>query len=707
MRDDAIGLWWNEPPRVSARAKDTGPRPLPPIPETNWSIPEGVDAFPSLANRGAIALDVETKDVYLKEKGPGFARGDAYVVGVAIGTEDGYRQYYPVAHEIGPNMSKRAVFGWLNEELSREGQPKIGARLLYDLEALHYSGVKVAGPFYDVQVAEPLLDETRLAYALEILARARLHEGKRQNEMLAWLKKAFGDEANIKKNIWRAPSSIVGPYGESDVDLPLRLFEVQREELQRQNLWDLFILESKLIPILLAMRLRGVPVDIPHAENLLVSLKEKYQEALDRIKDVSGVNADVWAPDSLAKVFDKVGVKYPRTAKTKKPSFRKEWLLNHPHPVAKMIQDARHMDKFRGTFVEGYILDGHVNGKIYGQFHQLRSDEGGTVSGRFSSSIPNLQNIPTRTEEGNKIRQAFIAEAGCKWWKYDWSQIEYRLIAHYAVLTKQPGAEEVRLRYLNEPDVDYHQMVADMTGLPRKDAKNLNFGLAYGQGIPLLCANLGVDIPEGMRIMETYHDKAPFIRPLSNAVSARANTQGLITTLLGRKRRFNVWERGNSKKRGRLSNEEDTNEYVSETHKGAFAHSVTDEHLKRIGWSDEDILNLDLREPDNKRYLSALRSAGWRRAFLHKALNALIQGSAADVMKKAMVQCWEDGVFDEHLLGAPHLTVHDELDGSYDEMVTEQVQALAHVKHVMETCVQLTIPMRADGGTGLNWGAIA
>lgn len=706
-RADAIGLFWQDTPRVNARAK-ASERPLPPIPETDWELPEGIDAYPSLEGQGAIAFDVESKDPKLKSHGPGYIRGDAYVCGIAVGTEAGFRQYYPIAHEIGPNLPTKHVVGWLKEELSRANQIKVGARLIYDLEALHSLGIKVAGPLYDVQVAEPLLDETRLAYSLEAIAQARLSEGKVQSAMLNWLRTAFGDVANIKKNIWRAPSAVVGPYAESDVDLPLRIFQVQKKLLEEEGLWELFAdVESKLIPMLLAMRLRGVPVDIEHTQKLLKVLIKKQEDGLAAIKDLTGVAPDVWASDSLATVFKKLGVKVPLTKKTKKPSFRKEWLEAQTHPVAKMIVDARHQDKFRGTFIEGYILNGHVNGKIHAQFNQLKGDEGGTVSGRFSSSLPNLQNIPVRTAEGKLIRQAFIPEEGLTWWKFDWSQVEYRIIAHFAFATGQPGAEEIARRYIEDPDADYHQMVAELTGLARGPAKNLNFGLAYGQGIDLLCANLNVERDEGMRIMAQYHERVPFVKPLAALASSQANSNGLIKTLLQRRRRFNVWEKGGTRNKGRMSTEEDTNEYMSETNLGHFHHALTDEQLKRAQWSDEEILDRDRRGPDDEKYLQALRRNGWRRAFLHKALNALIQGSAADVMKTAMVQCWEDGVFTDDLLGAPHLTVHDELDGSMDDHNKLHVEALAHVKHVMETCVTLAVPLVADGGIGTNWGSLS
>lgn len=696
MRGDEWGLFWNEPPRQRANAKDTGPRPLPPIPDTGWVIPEGRDAYRDLSDADAIAVDVEAFDPDLTTSGPGHVKGTAHIVGVALGTPDGWRQYFPIAHENGPNLPKERVFKYLREQLGRRGQPKVGANLIYDLEALACAGVPVEGPFYDVQVAEPLLNENRLKYDLDTIAEYWLREGKKQDVLTDWLTKAFGG-TNIKQHIWRAPATVAGPYAEGDVDLPLRIFELQRVELERQGLWELFLLESRLIPMLLAMRLRGVPVNVQHAEKLKATLQQSQKETIDEIKRLTGVSPNIWAADSLASIFDKLQIEYPRTRKTNAPSFRKEWLAAQTHPVANLIKQARHFEKFETTFLDGYILNGHINSRVHGQFHQLRSDEGGTVSGRFSSSNPNLQNIPTRTREGTLIRQAFIAEHGQLWWKFDWSQVEYRLIAHYAASVKGglPGSDVVVARYNEDASVDYHQMVAEMTGLKRSDAKNLNFGLAYGQGVDLLCANLGVDRETGERIMAEYHDKAPFIKPLMQECMKRVDNRGIIRTLLGRARRFNVWERG-----GYGADKE----FVDQENKGHFASLagfMNANVLRRFG------IDPDMPEhcvADNDNYLRAVRASGWKRAFQHKGLNALIQGSAADIMKKAMVQAWEDGAFDD--IGAPHLTVHDELDGSFDPGIASHVQALKHVKHVMETCVTLKIPLIADGGTGENWGAI-
>jgi len=645
VRADAVGLFWEDIPPVATRGS-SGPRPLPPIPDTGWKLPED---YPSLEGQGAIAIDIEAYDPDLKTLGPGALR-DGYMCGVSIGTEAGFRRYYPIAHEIGPNLDREKVFRWLRRELKRP-VPKIGANILFDLMYLSVADIEVTGPFYDVQIAEPLLDENKLSYTLNNIAIEWLGEGKPQNEMRDWLVAAFG-ETNYKSNIWRAPPTVIGPYAEGDVDLPLRIFKLQREELERQGVWELFVLESKLLPMLLAMWRRGVPVNIAKTEELRDKLRGRQADVLLKIKAESGVDVDIWAADSLAQVFDTAGIMYPRTEKTNKPSFRKDWLAVCPHPVGRLVMDARRLDKFCGTFLEGALLEGSINGIVHCQFHPLKSDDGGTVSGRFSSSHPNLQNIPIRDQElGHLIRCLFEAEFGKIWWKFDWSQIEFRLGIHHAFRLKLRGAEAVVEQYRNDPATDYHKVVAAITGLERKFAKNINFGIIYGLGIDALADQLGVSFEVAQQMYRDYLRRVPFLGKLREKAMEHAMKTGIITTLSGRHRHFDTWEK--------------------KTRDGVYYFPS---YVK-----------------------------GSKRAFTHKALNARLQGDAADIMKTAMVNAWEAGVF--HEIGAPHLTVHDELDGSVEDIPVHH-EALRELKHIMETCVELLVPLRADGGTGPNWGSI-
>jgi DNA polymerase I-like protein with 3'-5' exonuclease and polymerase domains len=619
-------------PKVERVAKERviTTRSLPPIPETGWTPPT---EFPDLSNADVIGLDTETYDPDLKSKGPG-TRRDGYIIGVSVATSQGFKRYYPVRHQMGGNLDAEQVFGWLREQLSRPRQVKVGANILYDLDYLANEGVTVAGPVEDIQVAEPLLDENARSFSLDSLARKYLTMTKFEGELKRWGEIAFGKD-QYKNNLWRTPVELVGPYAEVDADLPIRIREKQVQVLKAEGLEDLYRLECKLIPILLGMRRRGVRIDVEGAERLLGRLDGDISGLSKRMRDLTGMDVNVNAADSLAQAFTAAGVPFPRSETTGKPTFQKAWLKHHKHPLPGLVTKLRGVMKFKATFVQGYVLDSHINGRIHCQFHQLRGDENGTVSGRFSSSDPNLQNIPIRDDEvGPLIRALFLPDEGQLWYAKDWSQIEYRLIVHYAALRGFPGADDAVQRYNQDRATDFHQVVADLTGLPRKDAKNVNFGIAYGQGKDLLASNLGLSLDEAEAFLHTYHARAPFIRKLADQVKAKVEASGFVRTLLGRRRRFT--------------------------------------------------------QDDKGRY-----------EFTHKSLNALIQGSAADIMKKAMVQAGDDGVYD--VVGWPLLTVHDELGMSGDAHNSHHVEALDHLHHIMENCVRLLVPLLAEGSSGDNW----
>lgn len=637
------GLFWTEKERKVRGPAPAGDKPkreprervqttrsLPPVPETGWTLPT---EFPDLSNADVIGIDTETYDPDLKSKGPG-TRRDGYIIGVSVATSQGFKRYYPVRHQTGGNLDPQKVFGWLREQLNRPRQVKVGANILYDLDYLANEGVEVAGPIEDVQVAEPLLDENARSFSLDALARKYLAVTKYEGDIKAWGEKAFGKD-QYKNNLWRTPVELVGPYAEVDADLPIRIREKQLRVLQSEQLLDLYHLECKLIPILLGMRRRGVRIDVQGAERLLDRLDGDIKELSSELRRITGMEVNVNTADSLAQAFTAAGVPFPRSPETGKPTFQKAWLKHHKHPLPGLVTKTRGLMKFKSTFVQGYVLDSHINGRIHCQFHQLRSDEHGAVSGRFSSSDPNLQNIPIRDDEvGPLIRALFLADVGEKWFAKDWSQIEYRLIVHYAALRGFLGADEAVQRYNQDRSTDFHQVVADLTGLPRKDAKNVNFGIAYGQGKDLLATNLGLSLDEAEAFLRTYHARAPFIKKLADQVKAKVEATGFVRTLLGRRRRFT--------------------------------------------------------QDSNGRY-----------EFTHKSLNALIQGSAADIMKKAMVQADADGVY--RAVGWPLLTVHDELGKSGNPQNKVHLQALDHLHHIMENCVQLLVPLLAEGSYGDNW----
>ena len=654
---DSEGLFWTDPIKTKPAQQATrssGPRSLPPVPDTGWQRPRDM---PSLASAKFIALDTETYDPTIKTLGPGVRRGGA-IVGVSIATDDGFKAYYPIRHHppgaasfdknirTEENFDPKVVMRWLKRELARPHQVKVGANLLYDLDYLGAEDVSVAGNFWDIKLAEPLLNENARSYSLETIAQTYLGEGKVEDELTRWGERAWG-KGNIKDNLWRTPAQLVGPYAEGDTALPLRIMEGQRRALTSQEgLFDLFWeIEAKLIPMLLAMRQRGIRVDVKEAEKVAELLKARYVELNKELNKLAGRPIDVWTPESIARAFDAQSIAYPRT-KRGAPSFRKAWLRTHPSPLAKMIVEARGCDKMCNPFVEGYILGHHLDGRLHCLFHQLRSDEYGTVSGRFSSSDPNLQNIPTRDPVfGPMLRKLFLPDEGELYAARDWSQIEYRLIVHYAALMSLPKADWAVNAYNTDPKTDFHEMVGKISKLPRADAKNLNFGIAYGEGKDKIAADLGRELAEAEAIIAQYDRECPFVRKLSYRCSDRAKTKGEIKTLLGRRRRFAQWE-------------------------------------------------------DQEGNLFSEKAPGRRRAFTHAAMNALIQGSAADIMKAAMVKIWQSGVCS--VLGAPLLTVHDELGLSKPKTKAGN-EAMKELTNIMQTVVTLKVPLVAEGKEGRNW----
>lgn len=665
MRFDSIGMFWEDIP--VGRSKRDIVRPMPPIPETGWRPPRD---FPNLRNAPVISIDTETKDPGLMDFGPGWARNNGHIVGVSVAVHGG-AWYFPVRHEVETelNMPAEHVFAWLRDTLALP-MPKVGANLTYDIGWLEEEGVHVKGPLYDVQYAEALLHEAATV-SLDDLGERYLGRGKETNLLYQWCSDFYGGSlSDQRKNIFRAPPSLVGAYAEQDAIIPLQVAELQFPRLHSEQLLDLYNMECRLIPLMVAMRRTGVRVDLARAEEVHAILKEKQLLAQKTLKEMVGRDINVNAADSLKYAFDKFDIPYSLTKKSKKPSFTKDFLEHLDHPIGDIVRDIRKYDKLCGTFIQSYILGSHIDGRVHCQFHQLRGEGDGTRSGRYSSSTPNLQNIPSRDEIlAPLIRSMFVPDYGhVGWRKYDYSQIEYRKLVHYAV---GPGADAARKQYNDNPTTDYHEWTLDLVAPKahwdistkekrkhhRKPVKNINFGLIFGMGVAKLSRSLGLTDKEGRALFNAYHEGVPFAKPTMDFCSKFAEENGYITTILGRRSRFDLWE-------------------PAHTPKGQERSIALPLHL-------------------------ALQMYGHRikRGHLHKALNRRLQGSAADLMKKAMLICWEDGIFDE--TGIPKLTVHDELDFSDPGGKDEAFRAM---QHTMETAIPISIPVKAEGDFGPNWG---
>ena len=607
-------------------------------PETSWSPP---DTLPNLSEAKRIAVDLETKDPNLRERGPGWATGDGHITGIAVAT-DTWSGYLPIGHQGGGNLDKGFILNWLRPLMSSSAD-KVFHNALYDVGWLKREGIDVKGKIHDTMIAAPLIDEHRRNYSLNQLG---LDYCKEQKDETLLKEAAEAWQIDAKAEMYLLPASYVGEYAEQDAVLTLKLWDKLSAELDNQNLQPIYELESSLLPLLIEMRWKGVRVDILKAEESAKELKIKEKECIDEIKRKWGIVVDIWAAASVAKAFDKAGLTYPRTEKTRAPSFRGAWLEQLDHELPKLVVQARKYNKIHSTFIEGMILDHSKNSRIYGQMHPLRGDNVGTVSGRFSYSTPNLQQVPARDPVlGPLVRGLFLPEEDAAWGAFDYSQQEPRLTVHYAHQLKLKGAEEA-LREYAEDDADFHQIVADMAGISRKDAKIINLGLSYGMGKDKLLQQLGINELEAEALFNNYHSRVPFIKELTQTCSRRAENIGHIKTLLGRRCRFNMFEpRG--EKASPLPLEEAVEEYGS---------------------------NL-------------------RRAYTYRAFNRLIQGSAADMTKKAMLDLWNEGI-------VPHIQVHDELDISVSSL-----QETRRIVELMENCVDLALPIKVDAELGSTWGS--
>jgi DNA polymerase I-like protein with 3'-5' exonuclease and polymerase domains len=609
-------------------------------PQTEWLPPED---FPDLSKYDEIAIDLETKDPDLTKMGSGAIIGKGEVVGIAVAVE-GWCGYYPIAHGGGGNMDKTMVLKWFQDVLNTPSK-KVFHNAMYDVCWIRAMGLKINGQIIDTMIAAALCDENQFRFDLNTCARRYVGTGKDEAALYAAAKEWGIDP---KGEMYKLPAMYVGQYAEKDAAITLQLWQYLKTEIVKQDIQSIFDLEIELFPCLVDMRFLGVRVDVDGAHQLKQKLVGREQSSLLAVKKETGIEPQIWAARSIAKVFEKLNLPYDRTEKTSAPSFTKNFLQNHPHPVVQHIARAREINKAHTTFIDTILKYSH-KGRIHAEINQLRGDNGGTVTGRFSYSNPNLQQIPARNKElGPMIRSLFIPEDGHTWGVFDYSQQEPRLVVHYAALQNLYGVDDVLDSYNNDPDTDFHTIVADMANIPRSQAKTINLGLFYGMGKNKLQAELGVDKETSDDLFKQYHDRVPFVKQLMDNVMQRSQQRGQIRTLLGRLCRFHLWEPN-----------------MFGMHK-ALPH-------------DEALLE---------------HGPGIRRAYTYKALNKLIQGSAADMTKKAMIELYKEGII-------PHIQVHDELDIS--------IKDPAHankIKEIMENAVRLEVPNKVDYESGPNWGNI-
>lgn len=669
------GLFFNEP---LVSRKHASLRELPPIPALGWA-PTPPSEWPNLSAAKYIAFDTETFDPRLDDNGPGWGRGDGHIVGISIAAQDtmGNRGawYFPMRHKIEPHLNHdpQQVLAFTNYAL-RGPADKIGANLTYDIGWLNEERVSVGGRLYDVQFAEALIDN-EAPVALDELARKYLNSQKLTTALYDWIRTAYPHtpETKLRREIHRSPASLVGPYAIADAFLPLEIYQQQEHIIRQEGLDYIFRMECDLIPLMIAMRRRGVRIDMERAQRLYDELTQDTAALYARVRTEYGYDLQSTDSRQLGPFLASLGVPVPRT-EAGNYSVQKEWLATLEHPAGELVKDIREHEKITGTFIKSYIFGANVRGRLHPQFHQLHSEDGGTKVGRFSSSDPNLQNIPSRTKLGKKVREAFVADEGHYCWrKFDYSQIHYRLLAHYAVDKGDGSADELRMSYINDPKTDYHMAVyrrvapfmnwsltdEEEIKIKRRPIKNVNFGLLYGQSAKSLAYKAGFTDQQAAEFFEAYHKGAPYVKPTMEAIGKEVQEFGYVTTLRGRRIRFHEWE-----------------------------------PIKK------DYDNPERPLPYNAAI--AKWGAQIKRAYEYRGVNYKFQGSEPDIMKSAMRALWQSGVFD--YIGVPLITVHDELDFSVPDDSPQTRQAFDFIQQTMQETTRLRIPVFVDESNGPSWG---
>lgn len=618
-------------------------------PEFRWKPPT---IFPDLTGAKIIAIDTENKDPNLKTLGPGDIRRDGYVAGISIASNEGFKGYYPIAHFGGGNLDHDQVINYFKDVLKNTRSIKLFANADYDLGWLSTLGIEVGGDIYDVQHREALIDEEREdGYSLESLSKKYIGRGK-EEDLLKEAAEAYGIDP--KRDLWKLPSHYVRLYAETDAVNLIPIFLKQEKEIIKQNLKLIDNIESRLIPLVHKMRQRGVPIDLDAAERLSASWKVDEDEMRVKFFKEYGYEPDEWSGQKIAKTCDRLDIAYSRTEKGN-PSFTTNFLKYSEHPFLQLIYKIRTLNRLRRKYVDDLILRRNINGKIHARFHQLKGDEYGARTGRFSMSDPSLHQVPIRDPVlGPLIRSLFIPEDGMLWEKLDYSQQEPRITVHYACLMGFRKSDRFKEMYIKNPDMDFYAPIIEEAQITRRLGKDMALGRNYGMGIGEMTRRLNCSRERAIELLNKFDEAVPFIKELSDNCKLQAGKKGYIRTILGRRQRFKYWEPVD-----------------------AYDRQKRGETI------------IPSRYEKAKRKWSGVRLV---RARVKDAFNRLIQGSAADQTKMALLKLYEElGVI-------PHLQVHDEINSSVEDERTSELHS-----EIMRDCVELEIPVKVDRYIGKCW----
>tara|TARA_Y100001968_G_scaffold49369_1_gene39746 strand:- start:624 stop:2588 length:1965 start_codon:yes stop_codon:yes gene_type:complete len=651
------------------------------------NTPEDLD----LNGIDTVAIDIETYDPNLKSKGSGAIRNDGFICGIAVATDNDLA-YFPLRHSDTDIAFDRIDKIWqiLNDKIfQNEKITKVFHNAMYDVCWIRaVTGMMIKGRIVDTMIAASVINENRFKYSLDALSKDYLNEEKYkydlQQKTLEW---SGGTVKDPMTNMHKLPASIVKEYAKQDVNLTYKLWKLFNKKIdevlytkddgEQKTCRQIFELETKLFLCLVDMKFKGVRIDVAKAILFGRHLKKRRDQIIKAIESITTIKVDIWAAASIKKLLDHLCIKdYKVTPKSKMPQLPKDYLRKHNNKCLRMIAKAREYDKAVNTFIDGLLEYVH-EGRIHADINQIRSDTGGTVTGRFSMSNPNLQQIPAKGYIGGKMRELFIPEDGCEWGSFDYSQQEPRIVVHYAIKLGLAGTESLKDEF-DKDDADFHQIVADMANISRKQAKTINLGLFYGMGKIKLQRELGLDQRQAKELFNEYHGRVPFVRQLSQELIAFAKQNKLLFTLHDRFCRFDRWETTNKEWNPETNRFNEVPLYTKEQAMEAFKAEMLDKYKE----NKIDANYMDYFE----RYYTP--------AFTYKALNRLIQGSAADMTKKAMVDLHEKGI-------VPHIQIHDELCISINGEYTANI-----IQNVMEQAIPLEVKNKVDFESGPNWGTI-
>ncbi len=590
---------------------------------------------------GTVAVDTETDALGSMTAG---------LVGVSLSVDPGKACYIPLAHvgageqgafdlgdgddanaEAPPQIDMDAALAALKPILEDPGILKVGQNIKYDIQVLARYGIDVA----------PIDDTMLLSYVLE----GGLHGHGMDDMALRHLDVEtikFSDVAGSGKNqvsFAKVPLDKAGPYAAEDADITLRLHKLLKPRLVKEHMVTVYErLERVLVPVLEKMERTGIKVDAKKLRDFSEDFAKRMAEYEAKAYELAGREFNVGSPKQLGEIlFDEMSLPGGKKGKTGAYSTSAdvlEDLAAAGHDLPQTILEWRQLQKLKSTYTDALVNEINPDtGRVHTSYSQAV-----TSTGRLSSNDPNLQNIPIRSEEGRKIRQAFVADKGCKLISADYSQIELRLLAHVADIEslKEAFAEGQDIHAITASQV-FGVPVDGMDPMIRRQAKAINFGIIYGISGFGLARQLGISRGEAQDYINAYFERYPGIKDYMERTKKQAHDKGFVETPFGRRC-----------------------------------------HMRGINEKNQ-----------------AIRGNAER-----AAINAPIQGGAADIIKRAMTRL--PAALDDAGLGAKMLLqVHDELIFEVPSSEVEKTQAL--VKDVMESAAVLSVPLEVDIGVGDNW----